>query len=99
ILPFLYSSGLPPHLPSFPTRRSSDLAQLAYAAADVAHLLEIWRRQHEALEARGRLAWAEAEFAELRSRARISRPPDEAWTRIKRSEEHTSELQSRENLV
>lgn len=58
-------------------------AQLAYAAADVAHLLEIWRRQHEALEARGRLAWAEAEFAELRSRARISRPPDEAWTRIK----------------
>jgi ribonuclease D len=58
-------------------------AQLAYAAADVAHLLEIWRRQCEQLTARGRLGWAEAEFAELRSRARISRPPDEAWTRIK----------------
>jgi ribonuclease D len=58
-------------------------AQLAYAAADVVHLLELWRRQCDALEARGRLAWAEAEFEEMRSRARISRPPDEAWTRIK----------------
>jgi ribonuclease D len=58
-------------------------AQLAYAAADVAHLLEIWRRQRTDLEARGRLDWATAEFEELRSKARVSRPPDEAWTRIK----------------
>jgi ribonuclease D len=58
-------------------------AQLAYAAADVAHLLELWRRQCDALEERGRLSWALAEFEELRSRARISRPPEEAWTRIK----------------
>jgi ribonuclease D len=58
-------------------------AQLRYAAADVAHLIEIWHRQRTALEARGRLAWALDEFAEVRSRARVSRPPAEAWTRIK----------------
>ena len=58
-------------------------AQLTYAASDVAHLVEIWRRQHSALEERGRLAWARDEFAGLRSRARVSRPPEEAWTRIK----------------
>lgn len=58
-------------------------AQLTYAASDVAHLLELWRRQLDALDGRGRLAWAEAEFEELRSRARVSRPPEEAWTRIK----------------
>ncbi|MDZ7679713.1 MAG: HRDC domain-containing protein [Acidimicrobiales bacterium] len=58
-------------------------AQLTYAATDVVHLIEIWRRQREALADRGRLAWAQDEFAALRDRARVSRPPQEAWTRIK----------------
>ncbi|MFP4511801.1 MAG: ribonuclease D [Acidimicrobiales bacterium] len=58
-------------------------AQLTYAATDVVHLIEIWRRQRDALAARGRLAWARDEFAALRDRARVSRPPQEAWTRIK----------------
>lgn len=57
--------------------------QLSYAASDVAHLIGLWERQREALEARGRLSWAIDEFEQARSRARISRPPAEAWTRIK----------------
>ena len=64
-------------------RRPLTDAQLVYAAADVEHLVEIWERQCAALAERGRLAWAEDEFAELRDRARISRPPDDAWNRIK----------------
>lgn len=58
-------------------------AQLAYAASDVAHLVTIYERQVADLESRGRLAWAEAECAALRAKARVSRPPEEAWTRIK----------------
>lgn len=58
-------------------------AQLSYAASDVAHLVEIHATQVAALEARGRLAWAEDECEALRVKARISRPPEEAWTRIK----------------
>jgi ribonuclease D len=58
-------------------------AQLTYAASDVAHLVELWERQRRALDARGRLSWAVDEFEQARAKARISRPPDEAWTRIK----------------
>ena len=58
-------------------------AQLSYAASDVVHLIGLWRRQREELETRGRLGWARDEFESLRSRARVSRPPHEAWTRIK----------------
>lgn len=58
-------------------------AQLTYAASDVAHLIELWNRQRAELEARGRLGWAVDEFEHARLKARISRPPDEAWTRIK----------------
>ncbi|WP_195210222.1 ribonuclease D [Actinomarinicola tropica] len=58
-------------------------AQLAYAASDVAHLVEIHGRQVAALEARGRLGWALDECDALRNRARVNRPPDEAWSRIK----------------
>lgn len=64
-------------------RRPLTDAQLAYAAADVEHLVDIWQQQCRALEARGRLGWAEDEFTQLRDRARVSRPPEEAWTRIK----------------
>ena len=57
--------------------------QLDYAAADVAHLLEIHQRLTDQLEARGRLAWAEAEIEIQRTRPRGPRDPDEAWRRIK----------------
>jgi ribonuclease D len=58
-------------------------AQLEYAAADVAHLLEIHDRLTAKLVERGRLAWAEAEFEVLLARDRGPRDPDEAWRRIK----------------
>lgn len=58
-------------------------AQLDYAASDVAHLVELWRRLCEQLDGRGRLEWALDECDLMRSRARISRPPEEAWQRIK----------------
>lgn len=57
--------------------------QRSYAASDVVHLLEVWRRLTADLEARGRLEWARTECEELRTRARTHREPDEAWTRIK----------------
>lgn len=58
-------------------------AQLDYAAADVAHLLEIHDRLFDQLEARGRLDWVETECEIQRSRDRGPREPTEAWRRIK----------------
>jgi ribonuclease D len=60
-------------------------AQLAYAAADVAHLLDLARILRAELEAKGRLAWAEAECEELRSRPRAAPDPETAWWRVKNS--------------
>jgi ribonuclease D len=63
--------------------RPLDEGQLDYAAADVGHLLEIHDRLLRLLEERGRLDWAEAEFAAMLARNRGPRDPDEAWRRIK----------------
>ncbi len=60
-----------------------DADQRAYAAADVAHLLELHDRLVEALEEEGRLAWVLDECEQLRSRSWAARDPDEAWLRIK----------------
>ncbi len=60
-------------------------AQLDYAAADVARLLELHDRLVEGLAERGREAWAEAEFELMRTRDRGPRDPYEAWSRIKES--------------
>jgi len=57
--------------------------QLDYAAADVAHLLEVHERLTNELATRGRLDWALEECEQLRSRARGTRDPREAWRRIK----------------
>lgn len=57
--------------------------QLDYAAADVAHLLEVRDRQLAELEARGRLDWALDEIEERRARPRTVRDPWTAWLRIK----------------
>lgn len=64
-------------------QRPLTTAQLEYAASDVSHLVELWRRLTDELDSRGRLEWALDECSLLRSRARISRPPEEAWQRIK----------------
>ncbi|WP_420638075.1 ribonuclease D [Candidatus Poriferisocius sp.] len=56
---------------------------LAYAAADVARLLELSDLLHEELDARGRLPWAEEECDRLLQEAAWERSPATAWERIK----------------
>jgi ribonuclease D len=65
------------------TRRPLSDAQLRYAAADVAHLLDLHRVIVERLEVSGRLTWAEEECEVLRSRRRGNADPDTAWWRVK----------------
>ena len=64
-------------------RRPLSAAQRTYAAADVAHLLDLWRRLCLQLEERGRLSWAEEECARLLVRPRGPQEPDAAWWRLK----------------
>ena len=64
-------------------RRPLGEAQLTYAAADVAHLLELHGLLMERVRAKGRTDWVEAACEELRTEFRGPRDPDEAWRRIK----------------
>ncbi|HEV2071008.1 MAG TPA: ribonuclease D [Acidimicrobiales bacterium] len=64
-------------------RRPLAADQQRYAAADVAHLLELTRLLREELAATGRLAWAEAECEELRVRRWGPPEPEDAWLRLK----------------
>lgn len=57
--------------------------QLDYAAADVAHLLELHTRISTRLESLGRLSWALDECEELRAKGRPQRDSEDAWRRIK----------------
>jgi ribonuclease D len=57
--------------------------QLAYAAADVDHLLAIHDWLLERLVPLGRVEWAEDECEDLRLRGRPERLPHDAWRRIK----------------
>ncbi|HZT67672.1 MAG TPA: HRDC domain-containing protein [Acidimicrobiales bacterium] len=65
------------------TRRPLTAAQRDYAAADVAHLLDL----HDALVARladlGRLEWAEQECSEMLARRRQPMPAEEAWWKLR----------------
>src|SRR5690606_41432077 len=97
-----YGYGDPPPLHSFPTRRSSDLTE--YGIADL-------RGRTDEQCVMAMLAICDARFQEDLVREAIAArklPVDfvlpDAWRRntredLGRSEEHTSELQSRENLV
>ncbi|MDP9403034.1 MAG: HRDC domain-containing protein [Actinomycetota bacterium] len=67
------------------TKRPLTTEQQAYAAADVAYLLELHATISERLAARGRLAWAEVECEELRVQARSDQDPATAWWRLKAS--------------
>lgn len=58
-------------------------AQEAYAASDVAYLLELHRRLESQLEGRGRLGWATEECEAFRVRPRGPQDPVTAWWRIK----------------
>src|SRR5690606_41505801 len=85
---FFYGSGHPRDLHSFPTRRSSDLQS---RCADGRPWLPVTDRS---AHHRHREPWAAAVAGVTRQcRAVVSA------RRPARSEEHTSELQSRENLV
>src|SRR5207249_12225447 len=80
-----------PHPHSFPTRRSSDLSGLSHPAARLLHGARV-RRQH------GAAVRPVLEGLEPSHQPALARhPQDGAGGR--RSEEHTSELQSRFDLV
>jgi ribonuclease D len=57
--------------------------QLSYAAADVAHLLELHDRIGARLEELGRSEWAAEACEELRGRGGIVPDPADAWLRLK----------------
>lgn len=46
-------------------RRPLSHEQIQYALDDVSHILEVWNRQGEWLESKGRLAWAVSEFEQM----------------------------------
>src|SRR5436309_6333016 len=85
----LYGYADRPDLHSFPTRRSSDLAWALEAAISAAGIE--W--EGEALAVGASIGFAMLGSAD--ERADVLAKADHAM----RSEEHTSELQSRENLV
>jgi ribonuclease D len=64
-------------------RRPLTDAQLTYAAADVANLVELDERLAARLAERDRIAWFDEAMAEMVSEPRGARNPDEAWRRIK----------------
>jgi ribonuclease D len=64
-------------------RRPLSADQCHYAAADVAHLLELHDRLTAQLVELGRPAWAEAECEELRTRPTGQGDPGDAWLKLK----------------
>jgi ribonuclease D len=64
-------------------KRPLDESQLAYAASDVAELLEIQAIEEAQLVERGRLVWTTDECGLLLASAVTERDPDAAWLRIK----------------
>ncbi len=67
------------------TRRPLAEAQLAYAAGDVAYLLELYEVITERLNRRGRLGWAEAECALSLERGRSDVVPEEVWWKLRQA--------------
>ena len=65
------------------SRRPLSAAELAYAAADVRHLAELYPQLREELATAGRLTWLEEDCARLSDPRRYRNPPEEAWRRLK----------------
>src|SRR5262249_57712930 len=84
---FFQRSGAPPDLPSFPTRRSSDLGGKAPLGGE--------REREEQRQAERRRD--EQPGIALLVAVRVDQ--EDAGDRAQRSEEHTSELQSLTNIV
>src|SRR5690606_39673467 len=79
-------SRRPPNVHSFPTRRSSDLWQQGKSFEEMPHLAQSAGVMLDELS-----WWAKA--------LKVAREASAREKEANRSEEHTSELQSRENLV
>src|SRR5690606_41939407 len=91
--------------PSSPTRRSSDLAELAVEVLRPLGLLRVERPAHLRVQVEsghepvGRPAHGLEAELDVRRRPIVVDPALDLAPLLGRSEEHTSELQSRENLV
>src|SRR5690606_41667704 len=93
-------SCTPRHLPSFPTRRSSDLVRLPASAGRRRAAPAVPVRPARTARGRdGAGAGGRIRRALAIARTGIGTGLSAAAPRCLRSEEHTSELQSRENLV
>src|SRR5207302_5850170 len=89
-------------LPSFPTRRSSDLVKQDARAVDIGKgSIELVRSRQIMIHFHRELILREARLVCYRERRVVDQGdlPIRPLDRWRRSEEHTSELQSRENLV
>ncbi len=64
------------------SRRPLSARQLAYAAADVVHLHELYQRLRERLAACGREGWALEDSERLLDPARYRVAPEQAWQRL-----------------
>ena len=64
------------------SRRPLSEAQLAYALSDVTHLVAVYERLRDDLEATGRTSWLDEEMAILCSPATYRNEPELAWTRL-----------------
>ena len=65
------------------TRRPLPDADSRYAAADVSYLLRLRQALTEALEARGRLSWADEEMERLRTKDRTPPDPETLWWKLR----------------
>lgn len=65
------------------TRRPLSRDQIEYAADDVRWLREVYLKQREWLERRGRLDWLQQDFEALTDPARYRPDPEQAWLRVK----------------
>ena len=63
--------------------RPLSAAQIAYAAADVTHLRDVYRRLSARLEEDGRLDWVAEEMAALTDPALYRADPETAWERLR----------------
>ncbi|MBV6657888.1 MAG: ribonuclease D [Devosiaceae bacterium] len=65
------------------SRRPLNDAQLAYAAADVTHLRNVYLYLRNILDTKGRGAWVEEELAVLTDPSTYAVDPEDAWERLK----------------
>jgi ribonuclease D len=63
--------------------RPLSASQMAYAAADVTHLQEVYRRLRARLEQEGRLEWVAEEMAVLANPDTYRADPETVWERLK----------------